>query len=128
MLQEALQTQEPMYSAALQRGVQLLRLRLVELPLSDYLRYYEFPSYRISENLGERIYIKEIESTDSNLPPDCIFFDDGVMYVNAYDGCGGLVGAVEVTDKGEIASCRDRADRLLAEAKTLDTYMLANSL
>src|SRR2546421_6552740 len=38
---ERVRQQEPLYSAARSKGIEIVRVRLVEFPLSDYLRLYE---------------------------------------------------------------------------------------
>jgi hypothetical protein len=127
LLREILLGQREMYARARARGVELVRLRLVEEPLSDYLRYYEIPSYSVSEELGERIVFAHPDPTEDELP-DCIVFDSTVMFVNAYDGLGRLVGAIEVRSKDEIARHVALAERLLSSAEPRADYVRSHPL
>lgn len=129
LLRGILMQQEKMYSAARDKGVQLVRLRLVELPLSGYLQHYEFPSYLISQDeLGEEISVATVESEGrlDDLLPDCIIFDNTVMYVNTYDGCGRPSGAIKVDDSQTINEHVERAEAFLKEALPLKQFMAAH--
>jgi len=127
LLREELETQREMYSSAAARGVDLVRLRLVEEPLSDYLRYYEIPSYFVSQELGERIFFASPDPMQDELP-DCIVFDASVMFVNTYDGLDRLAGAIEVTSAQEIARHTELAEHLLADAQSLSEFAKAHNL
>ena len=127
LLRGIIEKQREMYSAACNRGVDLVRLRLVQEPLSDYLRLYEIPSYFVSQELGERIFIRSVDVSDDTLP-DCIIFDANVMFVNAYDGLARLVGAIEVSSADEIDSHSRLAERLIAEAQPLGQFVQARGL
>ncbi len=127
LLREIVLGQEEMYASAQARGVDLVRLRLVEEPLSDYLRFYEIPSYSVSEDLGERILLASVDSSQDELP-DCIIFDSAVMFVNAYDGVGRLIGAVEVRAKDQIEHHANLAEGLLAGGQPLAEFVRAHAL
>jgi hypothetical protein len=127
LLRESLLEQREMYAGAQTRGVALVRLRLIEEPLSDYLRYYEIPSYSVSEELGERIVFASPDPTEDELP-DCIVFDSTVMFVNAYDGLGRLVGAIEVKSEDEIARHVALAERLLTDGEPRADYVRSHGL
>jgi hypothetical protein len=120
-------TQGEMYAEARAKGIDLVRLRLVQLPLSDYLRYYEIPSYFASVELGERIGFADV-SGDNDLLPDCIIFDARVMFINAYDGLDRLVGAIEITDHSEIGRYLALAEPLLAESQPLADFVRVHDL
>jgi hypothetical protein len=125
-LREALMGQEEMYRSARARGIRLVRLRLVELPLTDYLLRYEFPSYLVSQDeLGEEILVATVgpEGRLDDLLPDCIIFDHTVMYVNTYDGCGRPAGAIRVDDAPTIDEHVGRAEALLEESLPLRRFM-----
>jgi hypothetical protein len=127
LLEQGLLGQSVMYAAAQERGVELVRLRLVEQPLSDYLRHYEIPSYTVSEKLGERIVLSTVDRRSDDLP-DCIVFDEEVMFVNAYDGLNRLVGAIEVRDGEQIAKHIALAERFLAAGTSLQAFVHANAI
>ena len=131
LLREALMQQESMYRAAQDKGLKLVRLRLTELPLSDYLRYYEFPSYLISQDeLGEEIFVGTVqpEGRLDDLLPDCIIFDSTVMYVNTYDGCGRPVGVIRVVDPQTIRDHAEHAESMLEDAVPLKEFLAASGL
>lgn len=96
LLAETLWAQAAMYREATERGLDLLRLRLVDEPLSENLRTYEIPNYSVSEQLGEPIVIALLPPDDTL--PDCIAFGEDVLFVNVYDGRGRPAGAIEIRD------------------------------
>lgn len=77
-------------------NVQQVRVRLVELPLSDYLKW-EFDVYRLVAQFGQRILVTDItnDSKTSLLSraSDCIIFDRKVALRNHYDEQGVMRGA-----------------------------------
>jgi hypothetical protein len=117
LLREILLKQTEMYAQARDRGVELIRVRIVEEPLSAYLRLYEIPSYFVSAELGERIVFAPPPAADDL--PDLIIFDSSVMFVNTYDGLSRLAGAIEITDSAEIERHATRAEALLSESQPL---------
>jgi hypothetical protein len=127
LLRNELLTQREMYDEARAHGIELVRLRQVEEPLSDYLRYYEIPSYFISEELGEKVYFAHPDPSADELP-DCIIFDSAVMFVNTYDGLGRLGGAIEVIDETQILSAVSLGENLLSAAEPLARYAAAHGL
>lgn len=127
LLRDELLTQREMYDEALANGVELIRLRQVEEPLSDYLRHFEIPSYFISEELGEKIYFAHPDPNVDELP-DCIIFDSTVMFVNTYDGLDRLGGAIVVTDQEQIRKAIALGETLMSTAQPLAEYVAVHNL
>lgn len=95
-LASAIAAQEGLYSALFRKGVDFVRVRAVELPLSPYLRDYEFPAYRISSQYGERILILRLSETEPSsqffAASDFLLFDSSAALVHDYDPTGLLRG------------------------------------
>lgn len=127
LLRGELLKQREMYDEAIANGVELVRLRQVEEPLSDYLRHFEIPSYSTSEELGEKIYFVPPNPNEDELP-DCIVFDSTVMFVNTYDGLDRLGGAIVVTDPEQIRHATTLGEKLLSRAEPLASYIAAHSV
>jgi hypothetical protein len=127
LVRKGVLAQDEMYAQARARGIDLVRLRLIQQPLSDYLRYYEIPSYFASEELGERIGFVEV-AKDNDALPDCIIFDAHLMFINAYDGLDRLVGAIEIMDHNEIDRYLGLAESLLVESQPLGDFVRAHNL
>jgi hypothetical protein len=83
------------HTDACRRGVTMTRVRLVELPLSDYLRW-EFQSYRVSARYGERILVLDLTGAPRSGPlwnsGDFVLFDCSAVLVHRYDPDGFLRG------------------------------------
>jgi hypothetical protein len=127
LLKDELLQQREMYSDAQTRGLELVRIRQFEEPLSDYLRYYEIPSYFVSEELGETIWFARPDPAKDELP-DCIIFDSEVLFVNTYDSLDRLAGAVEIRDKEQINVASIEAAKLLASAERLSSFVSSHGL
>lgn len=127
LLRESVLMQSEMYERARRRGVELVRLRLIEDPLTDYLRYYEIPSYFVSQELGEQICFAEVDPKRDRLP-DCIIFDSSVMFVNAYDGLNRPVGAIEVSEGEEIERHLSLAEEMLSSGEGLSDFVQTRSI
>lgn len=86
LVRERILAQREFYEDLAQRGITFSRIRVVEPPLTEYLRY-EFMSYLASAELGERIVVVDAPM----LPPvahdlrDCVIFDDLGAVVHKYD-------------------------------------------
>jgi hypothetical protein len=127
LVAERLREQESFYKPARDKGLELVRLRIVEFPLTDYLRCYELPSYRVSEELGEDIRITPAEPIEPLLArlgvPDFLLFDDRCVLVNTYDQSSAPSGALLVTDSGVVQSYIDAAEDLRAASVPLQSFL-----
>lgn len=95
-LELAIAVQGPLYSSLFTKGADFVRVRAVELPLSPYLRDYEFPAYRISSRYGERILVLPLSEfkSDSGFfsASDYLLFDASAALIHDYDQSGFLRG------------------------------------
>jgi hypothetical protein len=127
LVAKRLREQESFYKPARDKGLELIRLRIVEFPLTDYLKCYELPSYRVSSELGEDIRITAIESVKSLLTalevPDFLLFDSRCVLVNTYDPNGSPNGALLVTDGATIRHYVEAATELQNASVDLHSFL-----
>jgi len=92
-LEERIAQQATLYNGIAQKNINLIRVRAVELPLSDYLQY-EFKSYQLSAKYGERILIIDITNPNDNIKlelsnlTDFLLFDDYAVLIHKYNKNG----------------------------------------
>jgi hypothetical protein len=104
------------------------RLRLVEFPLADYIRY-ELGSYVESQACGEEIRIAERPSQLAGQPDFWLFDgDEPDTYAAAmhYDERGRFLGAELVTDDQEgLAKMREARDMAWAAGTPLNEFLVS---
>ncbi len=132
LVAERIREQEPFYRPARARGVDLLRIRIVDQPLSSYLRDYELPSYVISAQLGERIVVTRADAIrqilDEFRVPDFLLFDARCVLVNRHSEAGTPDGALLVDEPSLVDEYRSVAERLLASAVGLDSFLVEEGI
>jgi hypothetical protein len=119
---ERVREQQPMYADALARGLTLTRVRVAELPLTPYLSEYEIPSYRASQELGERIFVATTDRLSEPELGDFLLFDSDTVFVHRHDADGKPDGAwlVAATDAAPYVAL---AERLLSRSRPLDDFL-----
>jgi hypothetical protein len=98
-----------------ERGIIQRRVRIVELPLTDYL-WWELYVLRIRADLGERIRVLPSSAVASweksgRTLPEIIVLGDRITYEVRYDGDGVVTEARLLTDRSEHLGdvrCRNR--------------------
>ncbi|WP_432835477.1 DUF6879 family protein [Dactylosporangium sp. CA-092794] len=70
----------PLYEDVQERGIEYARVRLVQEPLTDYLRY-ELLAYRIRAAMGEHIEVVRREAAGAF---DCLLFDRQTALIHDY--------------------------------------------
>ncbi|WP_155057859.1 DUF6879 family protein [Streptomyces blattellae] len=118
------------YEDARARGRRLRRVRLVELPPSDYV-LWEMSILRLRAELGEEIKVigggsARTGSARTGLQhpppahmPELVLLGTTALYELLYTPEGDLDGAVRHTDQGLIEACRLEIEQLLAEGEEL---------
>jgi len=113
---QRMQEQAPLYEDVRTKGIRWVRVRIVQLPLSDYIAQYEFAAYRESSRLGEEIRFVDEESLSRRLREkgliDYLEFDDSVVLVHNYDDQGLQHG-------GWIIEAPDAIERIQAVSRDL---------
>ena len=108
------------------KGIVQRRVRVVEVPLSDYLRW-ELYVLRIRADLGERIRVlspTDITSWETGSPlPEIIVLGDRTVYQVRYDGDGIVTGAKLLTDPRIAASCRTELEVLWRQGEELSGFL-----
>lgn len=105
LLVEGLSSSADFFRQTAERNLLYTRVRLAELPLSQYLKW-EFMSYQVSARYGERILVNDI----SNLPEqsslksggDYVMFDNRIVLRHNYNSSGLLEGAWLIERKEDV--------------------------
>ena len=113
------------------RGLQFLRLRATELPLTPYLEW-EFQSYILSAQYGETILITDF----TNLPRDSriwntrdfLLFDSRAVLIHDYKSDGSLDGGWLSRDKELIEKCEQLVVELASTAVPLGVFISRHPL
>lgn len=107
------------------RNLSDVRLRVVERPFSDYLKW-EFLTYRISAGYGERILILEsqaITEEEEKLPlGDFLLFDSQCVLVHDYDRSGLLRGGWHVNRSSDVHAYKERFEKALSASVPLAEF------
>jgi len=126
LLQKAISSQAPLYENTRNRGVSMLRLHIVDLPLSPYISY-ELESYKISRRFGEEIYFVTTETVDTidtvTPPQDLLMFDERFIILHSYDRDGFLQYSDLLEDPSEVQPFVTLKKQLLAEAMSFDEFL-----
>jgi len=110
-----------------QRGIVQRRVRIVELPLTDYLRW-ELYVLRIRADLGERIRVLPPSGVASweksgRALPELIVLGDSVTYEVRYDNGGVVTGAKLLTDPEISATCGAEIATLWRQGENLIDFL-----
>jgi hypothetical protein len=122
---EARAKDAPRYIDACHKGIQLIRVRAIELPLSAYLKW-EFETYKISAKYGERILV--IDLTDGEFGSefkqsmDFNLFDDVAVLVPTYDSGGKLDGAFLIDDPEHVERFGNFSRELIKRSEPLAVF------
>lgn len=99
-----------LYNSLAERGVEFLRCRPVQLPLTSYLEW-ELGCYDFNAKHGEKIFFvdrnESSELFDSYALHDFLIFDDHLALVHDYDDKGLIRGGWEITAAEDIKRLRE---------------------
>jgi hypothetical protein len=105
-------------------GKQWSRVRAVDRPLPEYLRY-ELAGYVENQAVGDRTYL--VDRVDAWEGPDFWLFDGGTDDARAatmsYSPAGAFEGFELVTDHAALATLNDVRHRLLERATPLNVWL-----
>lgn len=106
------------------RGISSTRLRLVEFPLTDYVKW-EMMTYHISASYGQRILVRDItaepEKGSVKASSDFVMFDDQIVLRHVYQPDGQLRGAL-LFEGARAARYNEFVKTLLPEALPLGAF------
>jgi hypothetical protein len=88
LVQEMVRGQTDVYDKARAGNISMTRIRIFDLPLSDYLTYYEIPAYEADIECGEAILFvasADVEDLLSAGLIDYVLFDDRCVVTLQYD-------------------------------------------
>ena len=107
LIRESKKDDEPIYQKLAEQRVEIVRLRSVKKPLSKYL-IWEIENYKISEELGERIFFfnhdQLSEFLAANVHHDFMIFDARFAYMHDYGEDGTLKGGWRFDDVSSISA------------------------
>ena len=110
-----------------ERGVRSVRVRIVDFPIEDYLRY-EIDYYRASEPSGEEVFFIERAPAidcmqETVVTQDFWLFDGKVVLLWKYTKEGQRDGQEESSDEETVDSYRELRDCLLRRALRMDDFI-----
>jgi hypothetical protein len=132
LLGEEAEADRPLYEDVRRRGIDYARIRLVQQPLTPYLRY-ELMAYEIRARMGENIEVVRW-GPDLKLPDedhfDFLLFDGHTALIHDYgSGEVGLQTGGWITyDADAIASLENRATALRQMAIPLPVFLGNNTI
>ncbi|KOV81389.1 DUF6879 family protein [Nocardia sp. NRRL S-836] len=113
------------YAKIANAGFETSRVRIVEHPLTDYLRW-ELHLLLARDQLGGHtriLPVREIARFEEKNPlPELVTLGDDVMYEILYDENGRLRGGVLYTGTSPVVRCREFIKRLYEKAEPISTY------
>lgn len=104
------------------KGIDLKRLHLINLPLSEYLNY-EMYFYLINEKHGEKIKCLETKEIE---PDDFIIFDNKEILISSYNQKGKLKANYYSDNKLLIKKVVLEYNKLYKKAKNYKRYASFN--
>lgn len=107
-----------------QAGRRLWRVHLVDLPLSEYLRY-EFTAYETNIAAGEEVFIADRAAHPdlADLHDDFVLLDDAAIVWYRYTEEGRLIGYEYDDAPATVARCRAARDLAVRWAVPFDRFV-----
>jgi hypothetical protein len=104
-------------AAAVARGVNVRRARVVSTEVSDYIRY-EYAGTQMNIEAGEQVrWLPRRSASDLGLPGnDCWIFDGRLVQFNVFDGHGRWVGTDFSEEPRVLRLCSDAFEAVWARA------------
>ncbi|GIF05323.1 DUF6879 family protein [Actinoplanes siamensis] len=127
LLRAEAEVDRPLYQDIRTRGIEYARVRLVQEPLTPYLKY-ELLSYRIRADLGENIEVVRRDD-DARLPSeghfDFLLFDRTTALIHDYGSAevGRQTGGWLTRDSNVIARLEQTVADLRQQAVPLNEYL-----
>jgi hypothetical protein len=105
MMEESLSEDDATYKDLQSRGVDFIRCRPIQYPLTDYLKW-ELETYKITSEKGVRIYCCEYNTAkhifERVATHDFMVFDSDIAFIHNYDENGLIRGGWIVNDPKDI--------------------------
>ncbi|MEW9530277.1 DUF6879 family protein [Microbispora sp. NPDC049125] len=115
------ETREPLTAMYRERAA-FLRLRVVEMPLTPYMRW-EAHVFSVRAAAGEKIRVltaSAVADLERGAPlPELVIFGSDLMYQVCYDEIGAASGARRIRDTRVVAPCLTALASLYREAEDL---------
>lgn len=129
LLEQEAQADRPLYDDTRNRQIDYARVRLLKLPLTDYLKY-EMMAYSVRAGIGEHIEVVEIPpsvTVPSEENFDFLLFDKHTALVHDYGSAstGAQSGGWVSHDAPVISALEERALALRARAIPLQEFLAA---
>jgi hypothetical protein len=105
MLHQSRQEDADLYEDLNKKGVDFIRCRPVQFPISAYIKW-EVEVYRINSSFGERIFCSNVVAVDwlfeKYIKHDFMVFDSRVALIHNYDESGEIQGGWIIHDHDKI--------------------------
>lgn len=125
LISDHIAKEEEWFTSCLQKGVEQVRLRLVQVPLTRYLDW-EFKTYQHTARWGQRIGICDItnNSQDSllNQASDFLIFDNSTVLAHDYSKEGLLKGAWLIDDSASVSKYNNLFDMIRQKSIPLAAF------
>ncbi|WP_322749643.1 MULTISPECIES: DUF6879 family protein [unclassified Frankia] len=119
------------YEDVKKKSIQFIRVRLVKLPLSEYLMF-EIWNYVVRSRLGESIEIVDLSDDGRPLPNhsyfDFLLFDATAALVHDYGTDGLQVGGWLTTSSDALKRLKAMGERVRLESIPLDDFTAKQSI
>lgn len=117
--------QRELVTPAISKGVRLVRVRVYQRPLSEYLKY-EFETYRISSKYGQEIRCVSSKRAAAAFArtnvADYVMFDDNAAIIDNHDENGTAKGGFLVQDQDELQELRRLRDELISLSEPCEHF------
>jgi hypothetical protein len=108
------------------RGLQFLRVRAVELPLSSYVEW-ELQAHVVNAQYGETVLVADLTNVKQDSPVwnvrDYLLFDTFAVLIHDYDSGGNLRGGWMCEENSFLRSCSDLSARLTETSVPLAVFL-----
>lgn len=125
LLGEEAEADRPLYDDVREKGIDFARIRLIQRPLTPYLKF-EFMSYQIRQGMGETIALIEL-ANDIKLPGenyfDFLLFDRSAALVHDYGEDGLQCGGWYTDHPSVIVKLEETAESLRNRAVDLEVFL-----
>ncbi|MGW5335438.1 DUF6879 family protein [Streptomyces bauhiniae] len=114
------------YAKLRARGIETWRIRVVEEPLTDYMRW-ELRLLLMRDELGGHTRVIDAERVrqyeDDGILPELITLGDDTVYSLIYDENGLQEGGVRYVGTGLVSRCREFVQELYSEGENIREYL-----
>lgn len=112
------------------KGIDIYRVHVIDLPLTDYIRYEIECGYLLSQKKGERFLLVERKKVQEIIQgfDDFWLFDDSQGFTIKYDNLGNFLGFGDPITEEEISKYIELRDKITKMSIPLDEFLKIHSI